>query len=122
MGVFLPQIPLSGEGSGLAIGGYSRTVFPDHGVSEWEAWLRPPRYPAGLYSYKVFLAVGKIDEVCQSFDILYSGFRVLRPGVFDWKYYVAENHLGNMTEDQARLHWLTTGYPSGLKGLPTRRD
>lgn len=114
---YTPQIPLTGEGSNKTSPGslaYMRDIFNNAGTIDTHAYIRTEYMPAGVYKYKVYYIVGTFDEVKNSLIQLYSYFKILDPAVFDWAFYVAGNNLGSMTEDQARLHWVTTGASQGL--------
>jgi hypothetical protein len=112
MAAYSPQIPLDGEGSG--IGFYTRQNWLQQHLGEWEVAIRNPLLSAGAHKYKVYVAVGTLTEVKTALDNIYRYMKVLDPRVFNWQYYNTTNNL-NLTEDQARLHWITTGITQGLK-------
>jgi len=79
--------------------------------------LRVANLPAGTYKFKSYYVVGTLEQVTGALDALHGAFKVLDPRVFDWSYYVTNNGLGGMLEDQARLHWLTTGLAEGRQAI-----
>lgn len=62
MGVWSPDQP----SAGYATAGYGRFRFPTDKVVKWNCVFRvkkPKGVPAGEYSYRMFLAVGTVDDV-----------------------------------------------------------
>jgi len=114
MGIYTPQIALEGETSNSDV--YLR--IPIEGVVTMMSFHKIDYMPVGYYKYKSYYIVGTLEQVKDSMDLIYEYFKILDPKVFDWKYYVSKNSLGSMTEDQARLHWITTGIESGLASSP----
>jgi peptidoglycan hydrolase-like protein with peptidoglycan-binding domain len=116
-GIYTPQVALEGEVAG-GDSGYLRTQFTT-GLHTMMPYIRYTQMPGGYYKFKSYYIVGSAAQVKQSIDELYAVFKVLDPKVFNWSYYVSQNGLGGMSEDQARLHWVTTGIKQGLSAHST---
>lgn len=113
LAVYSPQMALAGEAID-GNNGYLRTVFTT-GLNTLMNYIRYDYMPAGSYKFKSYYIVGTLDQVKSSIDRLYEFFSILDPKVFKWNEYTAANRLGSMSEDQARLHWVTTGINLGLR-------
>lgn len=114
LAVYTPQIALQGEGTDTQ-NGYLHVGF--NGMDTLMPSLRVANLPAGTYKFKSYYVVGTLEQVTGALDALHGAFKVLDPRVFDWSYYVTNNGLGGMLEDQARLHWLTTGLAEGRQAI-----
>ncbi|MFZ2593480.1 MAG: peptidoglycan-binding domain-containing protein, partial [Minisyncoccia bacterium] len=112
-GIYSPQIALEGEVAG-GDNGYLRTYFTT-GLHTMMPYIRYANMQGGYYKFKSYYVVGSVTQVKQGIDELYAVFKVLDPKVFNWSFYVSQNGLGSMSEDQARLHWVTTGINQGLQ-------
>lgn len=73
----------------------------------------------GWTSDRAYLVVGNMDQVKQGIDKLHFYFRALDPDVFNWREYVALNHLAITTQQEAENHWLTQGIAQGLRASRT---
>jgi hypothetical protein len=112
-GIYTPQVALESEVAG-GDNGYLRTQFTT-GLNTMMPYIRYNSMPAGYYKFKSYYIVGTVAEVKSGIDELYATFKILDPRVFNWSYYVSQNGLGALSEDQARLHWVTTGIKQGLQ-------
>lgn len=115
LAIYSPQIALEGEAPGYD-SGYLRTRFRT-GLNTLMSYIRYEAMPAGAYKFKSYYVAGTLPEVKSALDQLHARFTLLAPASFDWRYYVARNGFGIASEDQARLHWLTTGQARGAHGI-----
>lgn len=128
MAFYSPEL-LQPYGNGNATGNRWGLVFPDPvhypepnyacagvgSVNHFDSFNGP-----GWTSDRAYLVIGNMNQVKQGLDRLHYYFRALDPDVFNWREYVALNHLPIATQLEAENHWLSSqGIAQGLRASRT---
>jgi alpha-tubulin suppressor-like RCC1 family protein len=127
MAFYSPEL-LQPYGNGTGMGYRWGLVFPDSvnypepnyacagvgSVDHFDSFNGP-----SWASDRAYLVIGNMDQVKQGLDKLHFYFRALDPDVFNWREYVALNHLALTSQQAAENHWLTQGIAQGLRASRT---